>query len=533
MKRCLAVLLSTMLLMTSVPMVGATYNDDQFDWGEYACPHAHTEEVKEIPSTCIQQGLSGYVRCADCHLLLSGTNEVLPLADHTYDHVCDADCNVCGAVRDAGHTYTKVVVAPDCVTDGYTQYICFDCGDEYVTDVISATGHDYRADVTTPDCENSGYTVHTCTVCGDSYADNRVDALGHDYRVTEDVLPTCVADGKKVYTCSRCGDSYTEVIPAHGQHTYAHMCDEKCDVCGYVRTDAHAYTYMGTVEPTCGEDGSDGYKCWECGEYMYVILPATGKHTYSGVCDADCNKCGFIRDAVTAHDYALTEDVAATCTTNGKQVYTCQGCGDSYTNTIVSKGHKYHIVITAPTCEQGGYTTHTCTVCGDVRVDNRTDALGHNYQLTEEVAPTCTQDGKKVYTCANCGDSYDEKIPAAGHKAMKIEGYPATCEKDGLTAGLVCSVCDYVRTEQRVIPALGHSYDDDADTDCNTCGAVREVIIRGDANGDGKVNNRDLGVLQKYLNELETAIDTKAADMDGNGKVNNRDLGQLQQHLNK
>ena len=60
-----------------------------------------------------------------------------------------------------------------------------------------------------------------------------------------------------------------------------------------------------------------------------------------------------------------------------------------------------------------------------------------------------------------------------------------------------------------------------------------EVATSGDANGDGKVNNRDLGLLQQHLNDWGVQIDLTVCDLDGNGKVNNRDLGLLQQWLNQ
>ena len=55
----------------------------------------------------------------------------------------------------------------------------------------------------------------------------------------------------------------------------------------------------------------------------------------------------------------------------------------------------------------------------------------------------------------------------------------------------------------------------------------------GDANGDGKVNNRDLGMLQQHLNDMEITVDATALDLNGDGKVNNRDLGMLQRMLNE
>lgn len=61
---------------------------------------------------------------------------------------------------------------------------------------------------------------------------------------------------------------------------------------------------------------------------------------------------------------------------------------------------------------------------------------------------------------------------------------------------------------------------------------VAPAAAAGDADGNGKVNNRDLGLLQQHLNEWNVSLDLAACDMDGNGKVNNRDLGLLQQALN-
>lgn len=58
------------------------------------------------------------------------------------------------------------------------------------------------------------------------------------------------------------------------------------------------------------------------------------------------------------------------------------------------------------------------------------------------------------------------------------------------------------------------------------------TVMYGDVTGDGKINNRDLGLFQKYLNGSNVAIDLEAADVYYDGKVNNRDLGFLQKYLN-
>lgn len=60
---------------------------------------------------------------------------------------------------------------------------------------------------------------------------------------------------------------------------------------------------------------------------------------------------------------------------------------------------------------------------------------------------------------------------------------------------------------------------------------VADTPIRGDVDGDGKVNNRDLGMLQQYLGGWELQVDLAVGDMNNDGKINNRDLGLLQQAL--
>ena len=173
MKRCLAVLLSALVLLTVTPWVSADdYNDDQFDWGEYACPHTNVEEFVEIPSTCVTNGCGAYTRCADCKALLSGSRDPLPLGDHAYDNACDRDCNVCGAVREVAHIYESVITAPDCVNDGYTTYTCA-CGDSYVADHTGALGHTYD-DAFDAACNDCGQ-IRPVPIPGDVNGDGKVN----------------------------------------------------------------------------------------------------------------------------------------------------------------------------------------------------------------------------------------------------------------------------------------------------------------------------------------------------------------------
>ena len=68
---------------------------------------------------------------------------------------------------------------------------------------------------------------------------------------------------------------------------------------------------------------------------------------------------------------------------------------------------------------------------------------------------------------------------------------------------------------------------------CEGCGLSRKAHLPGDVNGDGTVNNKDLGLLRQYLNKWEVTIDERAADVNADGSVNNKDMGLLRQYLNK
>ena len=136
---------------------------------------------------------------------------------HTYDNACDADCNLCGEVREvAGHNYTSVTTDATCTEAGKTVYTCTVCGDSY-EEVIDAKGHteviDAAVDAT---CTTTGLTEGKhCSVCGTVIvAQQEVPALGHSYgEWIVDVAATTNKAGSKHRECSECGAKETEVIP--------------------------------------------------------------------------------------------------------------------------------------------------------------------------------------------------------------------------------------------------------------------------------------------------------------------------------
>ena len=100
-------------------------------------------------------------------------------------------------------------------------------------------------------------------------------------------------------------------------------------------------------------------------------------------------------------------------------------------------------VVTEPTCEENGYTTYTCQVCGETYTDDYVEATGHQYEETGKRKPTCDEEGYTIYTCKICGDEeQDDYVDPLGHQYKEIEMQDATCTEEGYIR-YICNVCRY------------------------------------------------------------------------------------------
>ena len=188
-----------------------------------------------------------------------------------------------------------------------------------------------------PTCEDGGFIAHIC-VCGEFITEVVSEPLGHSF---EDVVvePTDSEPGYTEHTCTVCGYSYRDTDATTEPSTEPSTEPPATD-------HVHTYIYLTVIEPTCTEAGCTYHEC-PCGAY------------YS---DSEVEKLG--------HDYAHSVQ-AATCTSEGYDLYTCSRCGDKYRSNVVEKlAHDYVSVVVEPTETTDGYTEHTCSVCGDSYRDN-------------------------------------------------------------------------------------------------------------------------------------------------------------------
>ena len=156
---------------------------------------------------------------------------------------------------------------------------------------------------------------------------------------------------------------------------------------------------------------------------------------------------------------------------------------------------------------------------GNVMVVNFVILHDHTYETG--TIPACEfSPGTVTNHCTTCGYTDKQTLaPVGGHSS---EWYG-----DETGHRLTCIHCG--ETEQEG----DHSFNQGV---CDACGyeqpSSEPDTIPGDANGDGDVNNRDLALLQQYINGWGVTVDIAVADVNKDGDVNNRDLALLQQYIN-
>ena len=246
------------------------------------------------------------------------------------------------------------------------------------------------------------------------------------------------------------------------------------------------------MKPTCTTSGRKSIHCSVCDEIeddSQQIIPALGHNWSEGVVEKK-----------------------ATCTEKGMQIVTCLRCGKEKEEEIPATGHKeVKDTAVAATCEKDGMTEGShCSVCGKILTEQKTiKATGHSWdagKITKEA--TCEEAGVKIYTCTTCSSTKTEDIKALGHKEIKDAAVAATCEKDGLTEGSHCLVCNKVLTEQKKVSATGHKFSSWKTTSQATVFSPEQQSRS--CSVCGKSENREVGSkLQRTMTVSATSLPLK------------------------
>ena len=269
------------------------------------------------------------------HSIKVGDIEVKPVCNHVI-----------------GDTYTTLqqsnFVASTCVTGGYTEYTCWQCGQK-VYDYYNTLGHDYSK---VEDIEGSNSKKYSCSRCGHSFIALVSDVWGttHTHENTAATIKSETYDanhGFNGFGCTRysctleggCAFEQVENYQAPKEHTYGDWAWE--------------------VKPTESTNGFAVRKCTECGavERMKTDILA-------GVA-----KVGRINTDMTfGYTSSSSQDVA---------VVLAKGTTFEFANKMLNA--RYEAKITGVTDVYGNVTDVTCYI---------------DPQFVDEVRP----DADKLYT---------------------------------------------------------------------------------------------------------------------------------------
>ena len=406
----------------------------------------HTVEVVDArEANCYIEGKTGEEKCSVCDKVLK-ENKVIPKLEHKYENNI---CKNCGRIENAkkGTEYSS-----------------------YITEKLPIQVVEYTAPETEKiifECNNTRYW-------------NSIGYLFDETNYSDEML---MDELEKYYS----GDSdYISFKNYLAENEYG----------------------GGTGAPAIK------YKVQKDKKYYLVIVPQENDYGEFTV-TIDC-----------PHDRTHVENKAIkTCSEGG---YTgdviCDLCGKVVKhgeNIEPDSEHNYiNYKSIEPTCNEYGKRYLKCVNCGNEKVlENEDDGYAdHRYVLVNSVKATCTTDGYLGDSkCKYCGleneNQPENKVIKAYHDMDPEEidsclikdykGVEATCEKEGYTGDVYCTICHKVIKEGKTIEKLEHSFKDGK---CMECGAD-EKVVKSEKDGYYEISTFDQ--LITYLKNVESGISGK------------------------
>ena len=406
----------------------------------------HTVEVVDArEANCYIEGKTGEEKCSVCDKVLK-ENKVIPKLEHKYENNI---CKNCGRIENAkkGTEYSS-----------------------YITEKLPIQVVEYTAPETEKiifECNNTRYW-------------NSIGYLFDETNYSDEML---MDELEKYYS----GDSdYISFKNYLAENEYG----------------------GGTGAPAIK------YKVQKDKKYYLVIVPQENDYGEFTV-TIDC-----------PHDRTHVENKAIkTCSEGGyKGDVICDLCGKVVKhgeNIEPDSEHNYiNYKSIEPTCNEYGKRYLKCVNCGNEKVlENEDDGYAdHRYVLVNSVKATCTTDGYLGDSkCKYCGleneNQPENKVIKAYHDMDPEEidsclikdykGVEATCEKEGYTGDVYCTICHKVIKEGKTIEKLEHSFKDGK---CMECGAD-EKVVKSEKDGYYEISTFDQ--LITYLKNVESGISGK------------------------
>jgi len=409
---------------------GETVSTEKID----ALGHSYGEPTVINP-TCTEAGSS----TATCSACGDVATETIPATGHSY---VDGVCSACGNERvDLSGRY---YIAAQRTAAGSKVY--------YMTNALTTTSTkrysavateltEVPAAINTPETDkvfvlvdngDGTYKIYAEGIEGDAkylgwtsgnsgalVTEENAKVLSLAYN--EDGSVKITFDTRKLTLNNTTGNDYFAWYGSDQANVYLIPVSEAC---------THENTTTETVDATCTTAGSVTVTCDDCGETVSTEEVAALGHTevIDAAVAADCvnsgltegKHCSVCNEVIVAqeevaalgHSY-VAETTPADCQNDGKTVYTCSGCGDSY-EEVIPAGHsiEYVAAVIPANCQETGHDEYWyCAGCdayfGDAEGSYQVNPAWINYtgeHVRPEGVAVCA-----VVPCVLCGeDSYGE-----------------------------------------------------------------------------------------------------------------------------
>lgn len=348
--------------------------------------------------------------------------------------------------------------------------------------------------------------------------------------------------------------------------------------------------YTVDKETTCTEDGSKSIHCKICNETKNItVIPATGHSckevvikeatcSENGIKATVCSECGVEKDRteipMTDHHFISTVIKQPTCSEEGLQEDVCSECSaHANSKTLPILNHEFGdwTVEKEATSESNGTEIRKCKNCDYTETKNidyipvydenapRISMSGVNAKAGEEVEVRVNLENNPGITALRLVVNYDEDALemtdfAFGDALVSMNkgtsqnyGNDYSFSMYSATVDLTdCGTLAIIKFKVKEDAQDGEypitiTYDpDDIFNLAGDCvsfemelGAVMvNSCLLGDVNNDGKINMRDVVLLQQVVNGWNVTYNKDAADYNGDGKINMRDIVALQQYIN-
>ena len=282
---------------------------------------------------------------------------------------------------------------------------------------------------------------------------------------------------------------------ANCPHSYDNACDTDCNECGETRTTEHVY------------DNACDKECNECGHTRTV-----SNHVYDNRCDADCNVCGETHE-VGNHYYTDDKDIS------------CNECGHK---RVVEGAPAF--VVESKNVKAGETFTIDVSIKNNSGIVGLRTYVGYDENVLELVSITAGADFMDTsfgpLTQNPISVLWDDSLAASNNTTNGTVATLTFKVKEDAEAGDTAITLNYEAED-----VYDYNWDNVEFAVENGKVTITEYIS-GDVNGDGNVNNKDLGLLRRSLNGWEVEIDRAASDVNRDDNVNNKDLGILRRYLN-